>query len=342
MRFGIVGSGGMGQTWAEVAANCVPGAALAAVWGGRNAGALASAHGVPSESSLEDLLARNDVDAVAITTPQETHAEFAIAAARAGKHLFVEKPMSLTVTEADAMVEAAAAAGVTLAVVSQHRFRPTPLAARTAIGRGDLGALRMVEARGAMAWPAYRRDRAPWVELGAHLCDLLRWLVGSEPVDVSARVGTFGAAAAFPQTVMATFAFASGVLARIWLTFELPEPGLGSQVEFTIVGSEGMLELDSYATARLATKDGWRVLAEQPHGNPDDPFDAVRLQSYADQLRDFVDAVATGRDPAVDGLAGRTTMAMLESAIRSDRERRTVEIAPAPTRDAGMRPGPRS
>ena len=94
------------------------------------------------------------------------------------------------------MVEAAAAAGVTLAVVSQHRFRPTPLAARTAIVRGDLGALRMVEARGAMAWPAYRRDRAPWVELGAHLCDLLRWLVGSEP---RRRVGARDAHSARPR-----------------------------------------------------------------------------------------------------------------------------------------------
>jgi predicted dehydrogenase len=297
---------------------------------------------VPSEPSLDALLARDDVDAVAITTPQETHAEFAIAAARAGKHLFVEKPMSLTVAEADAMMEAAAAARVALAVVSQHRFRPTPLAARAAIVRGDLGTLRMVEARGAMAWPGYRRDRAPWVELGAHLCDLLRWLVGGEPVDVSARVATFGAPAESPQTVMATFAFASGVLARVWLTFELPDPGLGSQVEFTIVGSEGMLELDSYAVARLGTKVGWRVLAEQPHGNPDDPFDPVRLQSYADQLRDFVAAVATVREPTVDGLAGRTTMAMLEAAIRSDRERRTIEIAPAPTRRGATRPGSRS
>ena len=104
---------------------------------------------------------------------------------------------------------------------------------------------------------------------------------------------------------MATFAFASGVLARIWLTFELPEPGLGSQVEFTIVGSEGMLELDSYAAVRLGTKDGWRVLAEQPQGNPDDPFDPMRLQSYADQLRDFVDAVAA-RQGAGGGRAGRT------------------------------------
>ena len=190
--------------------------------------------------------------------------------------------------------------------------------------------------------PAYRRDRAPWVELGAHLCDLLRWLVGSEPLDVSARVTTFGTPAEFPQTVMATFAFASGVLARVWLTFELPEPGLGSQVEFTIVGSEGMLELDSYALARLGTKDGWRVLAEQPQGNPDDPFDPARLQSYADQMRDFVEAVAARREPLVDGQAGRTTIAMLEAAIRSDRERRTVEIAPAPRRDPDVSPESRS
>lgn len=332
IRFGIVGSGGMGETWAEIAAHVVPSASIAAIWGGRGAPSLARAYDVSAERSLDALLARPDVDAVLITTPQPTHAEFAIAAARAGKDVLVEKPMSVTVAEADAMVAAAAAVGVTLGVVSQHRFRPTPIAAHDRISSGAVGQVRMAEARGAVVWPDYRRDRAPWVELGAHLCDILRWLVGSEPVSVSAQFATFGAASPFPQTGMATYAFASGALGRVWLTFELPPPGLGSQMQFLIVGSEGMLELDSYVAARLGTANGWQVIAEQADPDPNVPLDPIRLESYAAQLSDFVDAVASGRPPMVDGRAGRTTMAMLEAAVASDEQRRVVEIAPPPWR----------
>ena len=334
LRFGIVGSGGMGETWAEVATRAAPAASVTAVWGGRNAPVLAAAYGVPVAGSLADLLARPDVDAVVITTPQETHAEFTIQAARAGRQVLIEKPMSMTVAEADRMVAAADDAEITLGVVSQHRFRPTPIATRERIAAGAIGTVRMAEASGTVPWPEYRRDRAPWMELGAHLCDILRWLVGSEPVDVSARFATYGAAARYPQSAMATFGFASGAMGRVWLTFELPPPGLGSQMQFLVVGSGGILELDSYAAARLGDVDGWRVIAEQAEPDPNDILDPLRLESYAGQFRDFVAAVREGRPPAVDGNAGRTTMAMLEAAMTSDAEGRTVEIARVPARAA--------
>src|SRR4051794_37212024 len=109
---GIIGSGGMGLTWAEVATRVPEGARVVAIWGGSGAVALAAQYHAEAEPSLRALLARPDVDAVIIASPLVTHAEYVVAAARAGKHIFLEKPMSVTIAEADAMIAAAEAADV--------------------------------------------------------------------------------------------------------------------------------------------------------------------------------------------------------------------------------------
>ena len=126
----------MGQTWARVIARHVPEATLVAVSGGRRAADVAGEHG--AEALDQDaLLARDDIDAVVVATPVPTHRPIAEAAARAGKHVIVEKPMTNTRADADAMVAAADAAGVRLAIVSQHRYRGAPMAAKAAIDAGS-------------------------------------------------------------------------------------------------------------------------------------------------------------------------------------------------------------
>jgi len=116
VRVGIVGSGFMGRTWAEVAANHAKGTSLIAVTGGTRATALAADFGIPLEPDLDGLLARDDVDAVVLASPPAGHLAQTLAAAAAGKHLLVEKPMAVTLAECDAMNAAARAAGVVLVV----------------------------------------------------------------------------------------------------------------------------------------------------------------------------------------------------------------------------------
>src|SRR5687767_11561831 len=120
---GVLGSGFMGRTWSEVAANHANGTRLVAVAGGRRGPGLAADYKIPFEPTLDALLDRPDVDAVVLTTPPLGHGDEGVAAAQAGKHALVEKPMANTVADCRRMVEAANAADVRLAVVSQHRWR---------------------------------------------------------------------------------------------------------------------------------------------------------------------------------------------------------------------------
>ncbi len=165
VAFGVVGSGFMGQTWARVIARHVPEARLVAVAGGRGAADLAAQYGVDA-LDVDALFGRDDIDAVVIATPVPKHRPLTEAAARAGKHVLVEKPMTNTRADADAMVAAADAAGVRLAVVSQHRFRAAPMAAKAVIEAGRIGDIRMIRVFGPNAgWdiPAdhWNSDRSP-------------------------------------------------------------------------------------------------------------------------------------------------------------------------------------
>jgi myo-inositol 2-dehydrogenase/D-chiro-inositol 1-dehydrogenase len=334
IRFGVVGSGFMGQTWARVIAGHVPEARLVAVAGGRGAAALAKQHGVDAQST-DELLARADVDAVVVATPVPSHRPMVEAAATAGKHILVEKPMTGTRADADAMVAAADAAGVRLAVVSQHRFRGAPMAARAAIDEGRIGDIRMIRVFGpnagwdipADAWNSDRAQVSPYMDWGAHACDIVRWLTGAEPELAFAQFASYTDVPPADQSSMAHYTLRGGVMVQVWLSYELPPPSLGSAMQLLITGSAGILELDSYGTVRLGTPDsGWETIYEQTPFDPLNADDPIRLQAYASQLRDLIDAIAEGRDPAVSGRQGALTTSMLEAAEQSAASGQTVRL----------------
>ncbi|HVB38218.1 MAG TPA: Gfo/Idh/MocA family oxidoreductase, partial [Vicinamibacterales bacterium] len=183
---GVVGSGFMGRTWSEVSARHARGTHLVAVTGGRRAPQLAQDYGVALEPSLEALLARPDVHAVVLATPPDGHGDQTVAAAEAGKHLLVEKPMANTVAECQRMVDAADAANVRLALVSQHRWRDAPVAAKRAIDEGRVGDIRMVRVQStATGWwdlearqDQWKKDpqrQSAFASDAAHGCDIARW-----------------------------------------------------------------------------------------------------------------------------------------------------------------------
>jgi len=219
----------------------------------------AAARGCAAESSLDALLARPDVDVVCVCVPSGLHAEVGVRAARSGKHLVVEKPLDVTLAAADRLIEAARAAGVTLTVISQHRFDPGLIELKRLIGVGALGRLLLAEA--STKW--YRTqgyyDSAAWrgtsamdggslMNQGVHYVDLLRWCMG--PVtEVTAVCATQAHQVEVEDTALAIVRFGSGAVGTI-VSSTAAFPGFPQRLEVT--GTDGTVIVEDGRIVRRA------------------------------------------------------------------------------------------
>ena len=315
----------MAATYAQCLAKHVPDGVLTAVALGSRAGDLAAAHGVAVEPSAEALLARPDVDAVIIATPHSTHLALTQAAAAAGKHVYCEKPMARDVAECDAMIAACQAAGVALTVNKVTRFRQVPRTAKRLLDEGAIGELRMVRVTSSVeaylpdesGWTRDPAEGGAWLDMGCHLFDALRWFTGSEVTSVFADVRDF-ADLDLRRSAMAQVRLASGVMAQIWISFEMPSPSIGSQSQWLFVGSDGVIEADAYGSARLGRDGAWEPVDEMPWFDKDkDILSPVRLAAFAAQVQDLAEAIQSGRAPAIGGLDGRAAVELVEAGARS-------------------------
>jgi len=350
VRFAVVGCGVIGALHAEVlAAN--PDTALGVLVDTDHAAAEAVAArvggAVPVTTSLDEALARDDVDAVAICVPSGGHARIAVAALEAGKHVVVEKPVDVTVEAAAPIVTAAAAspAGTVATVISQHRFDPASVVVHDAIEAGRFG--RITSAVATVSWwrsQAYYDSgawRGTWeldgggalMNQGVHTVDLLLWFLG-RPVEVMALTGLLAhERVEVEDTVAAVVRFESGALATLHAT-TAAYPGLS--VRLQVLGDAGSAVIDDdrlryfhskeLATAEAAGDAGVRadqgdrsdqtalVLPEEPGADPANPM----FTGHARQYRDIVEAIRTGRRPGVtleDALLALATVrAVYESA----------------------------
>jgi predicted dehydrogenase len=154
---------------------------------------------VPVHEGAEELLAREDLEAVIICAPTRVHAELARAAARAGKHFLVEKPLATTLEDARSVAWEAARADVRAAVGFNRRFHPLYRQARAILARGTIGRVRTVvtafcEPMATKPLPAWRETRASGggvlLDLASHHLDLVRWFLDDEIVEVSATISS--------------------------------------------------------------------------------------------------------------------------------------------------------
>jgi UDP-N-acetyl-2-amino-2-deoxyglucuronate dehydrogenase len=337
VRIGLVGSGYMGRSYAECLKRYTTRGRLTAVTGGGRAPQLAADYGAALEEGLDGLLARPDVDAVLVATPHSAHVSQVTQAARAGKHVLVEKPMGLNAAECDAMIAACRSAGVTLSVIQTVRFRGTVARAKRLVDAGRIGAVRMIGLRTLFEWVPptsknWTQDEAEGgliLDQGAHNFDFLRWFAGAEAARVFARVGQFGASAGPSPTAMAQVEFRNGVLANTWMSFELPGPGVAdSAFRALVVGATGMLDVDGYGKLRAAL-DGkdWEVVWEQPAIDyVNRPLAPERLEAFYTQVQDFNDAVRDNRPPAVTGADGRAAVELIDAVRRSSATGRALEL----------------
>ena len=333
IRVGMIGSGFMGLTYSEALSKHVQGARLIAVAGGKRAEPLAKDYGVAFEPSPESLLARSDIDAVVLATPDQFRPALAIQAAAAGKHVLAEKPMAPTVAQCDEMIEACRKANVNLAVVKTERFRKITKRAKELIDEGAIGPVRMLrtissfpakltreisETRGWMLDP---RSSGLFFGIATHNTDFLRWLTGRNATQVFAQVSTFTDDLPPAQSVMAQIAFEGGLMAHMWISSEFPTPGLpSSEVRFQVVGRDGIIDLENFEYLDLGRGDKWeRVYVPERFDYLKEPKSPIRLYPHIGVLQEFVDSVREGRPPKVGGAEGRAAVEICEACLISAR-----------------------
>jgi len=333
--FGIVGTGVIAALHAAAIAR-LPGARLVAVTDVADGAAavFAAARGCAAEPSLDTLLARGGVDVVCVCVPSGLHAEVGVRAARAGKHLVVEKPIDVTLAAADRLIEAAGAAGVALTVISQHRFDPGLIELRRLLDEGALGRLVLGEAStkwyrtqgyyDSAAWRGtWAMDGGSLMNQGVHYVDLLRWCMG--PVtEVTAVCATQAHQIEVEDTALAIVRFASGAVGTI-MSSTAAFPGFPQRLEVT--GTEGTAIVED---GRIVAGPGAEAGGAPPGdigatGVAADPA-AVEVASHAAQIADLLTAIEEGREPAVGGMAGRAALEIVCAVYESARTGRTVRL----------------
>jgi predicted dehydrogenase len=337
---GMVGSGFMGLTYSEVLARHVRGAKLSAITGGRRAGDLAKDYGVPACNSLDELLARPDVQAIVVATPDQYRVEITEQAAAAGKHVLVEKPMAPTVAECDAMIAACKSAGVNLGVVQTERFRKLTMMAKQFIDEGRIGPIWMLRTVSAFPigltkdlfkdrqWMFDPRSGGLFMGMASHNTDFLRWLTGKNATRVFAQVNTFSDIAAAAQSVMAQIEFEGGIMAHMWISSELPAPSIpSSEVRFTVVGQSGMLDLENFEFLDVGQGEKWeRVYTPERFDYLKEPKSPIRLFPHIGVIQEFVSSIHEQRVPKVDGSVGRAAVEICEACLVSARTGQAVTL----------------
>ncbi len=286
--------------------------------------------GVPCLSEAE-LLAHPEVDVVCLSTPSGQHAAQAIAAAQAGKHILVEKPMALTLADAEAMIAAAEEAGVKLGVLLQRRAEPTFMRIKDAVEAGDLGELTL----GLVTIPYFRSEayynqaewRGTWaldgggvlMNQGIHLIDLLVWYMG-DPVDIQAQAATLRRAVEVEDTLTATLRFANGSQATVTAT-TTAAPGFPHRVE--VYGTHGSIQLEGENVSRWALADPAKAAVTPPElgaaadaGAGGDPKNIAPTGHIA-LVKDFMQAIQEDRSPLVDGVEGQRSLAAVLSIYKA-------------------------
>jgi predicted dehydrogenase len=324
VRFAILGAGMIADYHRAAIAEHAADAELAAIGHHQPArfAELSARFGVPC-LSIGDVLADDSIDAVCVCTPSGTHAEQAIAAASAGKHVLVEKPMALSLAEADAMIAACERAGVHLGVMLQRRFDPNYERMHGAIAAGDLGDISL----GVVVIPYHRPQsyyetaewRGTWrldgggvlMNQGIHLVDLLVWFMG-DPTAVHAQAATLHREIEAEDTLAAVLQFGNGALATITAT-TTAWPGFPHRVE--VYGSAGGIQIEGESVRQWQSS-----LPGQWHPQPmaqdalpaagagSDPR-GISLDGHIAVLGDFLNSLHNGQPPRIDGIEGRRSLA---------------------------------
>jgi len=280
-------------------------------------------------TDYNELLAREDIDAVLIATPTNTHESIVKAAAGAGKHIFTEKPLALTVAACDEALTAVTEAGVKMQVGFMRRYDPAYMAAKKQIDAGAIGQPVMIKAVGRDPWRTglefARRENSGGLiaDMAIHDFDLARWLMGSEVEKVTSEGGCL----VFPEleeagdidNAVVNLLFANGAVGNV----DVSRNAIYSyDIRTEVIGSQGSLFIGGLQqTPTLLLKKN-NVSHDTIPGFMERFGDA-----YAGEIRDFIEAIEAGRDVSVTGEDARAATAIAVAATLSLDEGRPVLVS---------------
>ncbi len=320
-HIGVIGVGGMGRSHCNSlpkVENCefvgVADMRLEA------AQEVAAQHNIRAFGDYHDLL--KIVDGIVVATPPMAHREVVVAAAEAGVHAFCEKPLSLTLADADGMIEAADKAGTHLMVGQVLRFYPVHALGKKLVDAGEIGNITYLETDYSGPYRAPRQRPSSWygivgglLENGIHKSDLINWF-GGTALTVAGERGSYSGHEDWEDYTVTLIRYDSGAVGILrWGGFM----GARGTTDTIIDGSKGSLRLNMGADIAYLKKIGeseWREIIPErtvPHG-------------VVGELTHFVDCIREGRTPLVDGRAGRHAVEVILATYRSAKEQIKVVL----------------
>ncbi|HEX3435624.1 MAG TPA: Gfo/Idh/MocA family oxidoreductase, partial [Pseudacidobacterium sp.] len=284
---------------------------------------MAAEYNVPESAiynyeNYDEIRNNKDIDAVYIALPNSMHAEFTIRAAKAGKHVLCEKPMSTSVADAKAMIDACRQANVKLMIAYRCQYEPTNLRAIELIRQGKLGTVQAIEsANGFNIRPGeWRLNKklaggGPLLDVGIYSLNACRYLTGEEPVEVRAYSSTIDHDGRFnevEENTSWTMKFPSGILASCNTTY-----GANMNGYYRVHGSKGVLDVQSafgYQGQQLTASFNDKTSIDEP--NPaTDPSHFIKEADY------FADCIFKNQEPKSDGEEGLRDMEWMSRIYQS-------------------------
>ncbi|MBX7104765.1 MAG: Gfo/Idh/MocA family oxidoreductase [Gemmataceae bacterium] len=298
---------------------------------------------VPCVGDVDALLRLPGLDAVIVCTPSGAHLDAAVAAARVGKHVVVEKPLEITTARCDRIIEACDAAGVQLCTIFPSRFADANVALKAAVEVGRFGRLTVAETTCKWWRSQEYYDRGGWrgtlhldgggalMNQAVHNVDLLLWLMGPAEAVTGFTATLAHERIEVEDSAVAAVRFRSGALGVILAATSI-HPGFPKTIALHGDRGSAVVEQEDVVTwtfaddrpedaglrARFARKTG-------ATGGASDPG-AISHEYHARQLRDFVAAVREGRPASVDGREGRRSVELITALYESARTGRTVRL----------------
>jgi UDP-N-acetyl-2-amino-2-deoxyglucuronate dehydrogenase len=342
--FGIIGCGMIAHFHARAIAD-VRGAKLAACYDTLPTAAdkFAEETGCKAYHNLDAMLADPAVDVVTIGTPSGAHLEPALAAARAGKHVIIEKPLEITLRRCDQIIEACDKAGVVLSTIFPSRFHESSLELKRAVDQGRFGRLTLGDA--IVKWHRSQDyyDSGAWrgtweldgggalMNQAIHSVDLLTWLMGPV-VEVRAKTALLAhQRIAVEDVALATVTFANGALGIIEAS-TAAYPGSLKRIE--LHGSEGtavMMEEDivqwNFAKPNRHDAAVMEAMTQRKStgGGAADPK-AIGHHGHARLFQNVLTAIKKGTKPSIDGREGRRSVEIILAIYRAAETGRAVEL----------------
>jgi 1,5-anhydro-D-fructose reductase (1,5-anhydro-D-mannitol-forming) len=275
----------------------------------------------------EDMLQDPSVTVVAIHTPNALHAEQAIAAARAGKHVFCDKPMATSVADAERIVSECERAGVKLGINFHNRFMPCFVDCKAIIERGEIGEVKLATieaspgARVEERLGTWRLDPAlaglgTTMSIGVHIYDILRYLLGSEVETVSALFDS--ARGVMEHVNLTTLRFGNGVMAQVGIHERTPFP----HNDLVIYGSRGRITGRGVTRSRASGEIEVYTGAGEPRRKTYPVINAHEACVVA-----FSEAIAAGRAPSPSGIDGLRSVELTVAMAQSAWDGRHVRLA---------------